>query len=86
MNIDYGDKPTIPNRLQRNCTIVVDPQPAMPRCNCGSVGRLVIDDFGYVVTCVNRFCDGFRFAPDESCDDPAAAVELWTFKQTGRVQ
>jgi len=81
---DYGDMPTIPNRLQRNCTIVVDPQPTMPRCSCGFTARLVIDDFGYVVTCTNRFCDDFRFAPDESCDNATAAVELWYYKQGGR--
>jgi hypothetical protein len=59
--------------------------PTAPVCAvCKSPGRLVEDDFGYVVECSNRHCEGVpSLCVAKEVDTKDAAWNQWTWEQTG---
>jgi hypothetical protein len=56
-----------------------------PLCiECGSPGKLVEDDDGYVVICTNRFCEGVpSLCKTKSVDTKDAAWNQWRWEMTG---
>jgi hypothetical protein len=59
--------------------------PAAPVCTiCASPGKLVEDDFGYVVVCTNKDCEGVpTLSKTSAVNTKSAAWSYWVYLQTG---